>query len=82
MLTTLSQLALRDIRLAWRRPADTLGATLFFVVAGTLFPLAVGPDPALLRAIGPGVLWVCALLGILLSRHRPFAQDHDNGALE
>jgi len=27
-------------------------------------------------------LWVCALLGILLSLHRPFAQDYDNGALE
>ena len=80
MLATLSQLALREIRLAWRRPADTLGATLFFIVAGTLFPLAVGPDPALLLAIGPGVLWVCALLGILLTLNRPFAQD--NGALE
>jgi heme exporter protein B len=82
MLATLSQLALREIRLAWRRPADTLGATLFFVVAGTMFPLAVGPDPALLAAIGPGVLWVCALLGVLLTLNRPFAQDYDNGALE
>jgi heme exporter protein B len=82
MLATLSQLALREIRLAWRRPADTLGATLFFIVAGTLFPLAVGPDPALLLAIGPGVLWVCALLGVLLTLNRPFAQDYDNGALE
>jgi len=82
MLATLSQLALREIRLAWRRSADTLGATLFFVVAGTMFPLAVGPDPALLAAIGPGVLWVCALLGVLLTLNRPFAQDYDNGALE
>ncbi|WP_338619574.1 heme exporter protein CcmB [Achromobacter sp. E1] len=82
MLATLSQLALREVRLAWRRPADTLGATLFFIVAGSLFPLAAGPDPVLLLAIGPGVLWVCALLGILLSLNRPFAQDYDNGALE
>lgn len=82
MLATLWQLARRELRLAWRRPAETLGATLFFVVAGSLFPLAIGPDPALLAAIGPGVLWVCALLGILLTLQRPFAQDYDNGALE
>ena len=47
MLATLSQLALREVRLAFRRPADTLGATLFFIVTGSLFPLAVGPDPVL-----------------------------------
>ena len=82
MLATLWQLARRELRLAWRRPAETLGAALFFVVAGSLFPLAVGPDPALLAAIGPGVLWVCALLGILLTLQRPFAQDYDSGALE
>lgn len=82
MLATLWQLVRRELRLAWRRPAETLGAALFFVVAGSLFPLAVGPDPALLAAIGPGVLWVCALLGILLTLQRPFAQDYDSGALE
>ncbi|WP_251864070.1 heme exporter protein CcmB [Achromobacter sp. Marseille-Q4962] len=82
MLATLSQLTLREIRLSWRRPAETLGAALFFVVAASLFPLAVGPDPQRLAAIGPGVLWVCALLGILLTLQRPFAQDHDSGALE
>lgn len=82
MLATLRLLGQRDLKLAWRRPADTLGATLFFIVAGTLFPLAVGPDPELLRAIGPGVLWVCALLGLLLGLQRPFGQDLDSGALD
>ena len=52
----------RELRTATRRPMDALGALLFFVVVGTLFALAVGPDPVLLRAIGPGVVWVAALL--------------------
>ncbi|AMG89013.1 heme exporter protein CcmB [Bordetella parapertussis] len=82
MLKSLAQIAWRELRLAWRRPADTLGATLFFVVAGTLFPLALGPDPQLLAAIGPGVLWVSALLAILLSLQQPFVHDHGSGALE
>ncbi len=79
---SLMQIGRRELRLAWRRPADTLGALMFFIVAGSLFPLAVGPDPAMLLAIGPGVLWVSALLAILLSLHRPFAQDFDNGSLD
>ena len=61
---------------------DALGALLFFVVVGTLFALAVGPDPALLRAIGPGVVWVAALLALLVSLHRLFLPELEDGVLE
>ncbi len=47
----------REVRLASRRPMDALSALLFFVVVGSVFPLAVGPDAAMLTAIGPGVVW-------------------------
>lgn len=53
----------RDIRLALRRPSDALYALL---QTATLFPLATSPEAALLRAIGPGVLWVSALLATLI----------------
>lgn len=39
----------RDLRLALRHGADTMGAILFFIVTATLFPLALGPSPELLR---------------------------------
>ena len=42
-----------------------VGPLAFLVVAASLFPLAIGPDAALLRALGPGVIWVCALLAML-----------------
>ena len=61
---------------------DGLSALLFFVVVGTVFPLAVGPDPALLAAIGPGVVWVAALLAVTISMHRLFLPDLEDGALE
>ncbi|MGR4869984.1 heme exporter protein CcmB [Variovorax sp. LARHSF232] len=61
---------------------DALGALLFFAVVGTLFALAVGPDPALLRAIGPGVVWVAALLALLISLHRLFLPELEDGVLE
>jgi heme exporter protein B len=72
----------REVRLASRRPMDALSALFFFVAVGSVFPLAVGPDPVLLATIGPGVVWVAALLAVLISLHRLFLADFDDGSLE
>lgn len=72
----------REFRLALRRPGDALGALFFFVLVGSLFPLAVGPDVDLLHRIAPGVIWVAALLSILLGQHRLFEPDLADGTLE
>jgi len=72
----------RDLLLALRRKSDALAPVFFFVVVASLFPLGIGPEPDLLRRIGPGVLWVGALLATLLSLARLFAADHDDGTLE
>jgi heme exporter protein B len=73
---------LRDIRLALRRRADTLAALIFFVMVVSLFPLGVGPEAQLLRSMGPGIVWVAALLASMLSLARLFADDHLDGTLE
>ncbi|WP_428395244.1 heme exporter protein CcmB [Lichenicoccus sp.] len=75
-------LVARDLRLALRHGADTLGAVLFFVLAGSLFPLALGPSPALLARMAPGIVWVCALLAALLPLDRLFGAELDDGALD
>jgi len=72
----------RDLLLAMRRKSEALAPVLFFVVVASLFPLGIGPEPDLLRRIGPGVLWVGALLATLLGLGRLFAADHDDGTLE
>jgi heme exporter protein B len=72
----------RDLRLALRRPADIVSTLFFFVIVASLFPLGVGPDPALLRQLAPGVLWVGALLATMLSLPRLFADDFRDGTLE
>ena len=43
----------RDLRLAMRRKAEVLNSVFFFVVVAALFPLAIGPEPEMLRHIGP-----------------------------
>ena len=45
-------------------------------------PAGHRPGTALLRKIGPGVLWVGALLATMLGLQRMFATDHADGTLE
>lgn len=72
----------RELRLALRHGADTIAALLFFVIAATLFPFALGPGPRVLAAIAPGVIWVCALLAALLPLDRQFGADFEDGSLD
>ena len=73
---------LRDLRLASRRPSEALMPVVFFVVAASLFPFGVGPEPATLKEIAPGIVWVCALLSSMLSLAGMFAGDYSDGSLE
>ena len=73
---------LRDLRLAARRRVDALLPLVFFMVAISLFPLGVGPEPQTLRTIAPGVVWVCALLATMLSVQHLYAADLADGTLE
>ena len=72
----------RELRLAARRPVEALLPVVFFVVAASLFPLGVGPEPQTLRHIAPGVLWVGALLAAMLSLGPMYGADHADGALD
>lgn len=81
-LSILRCLLWRDIQLVLRRRSDVVATLFFFVIAVSLFPLGVGAETALLRAIGPGVLWVAALLSAMLSLGRLFAADFSDGTLE
>lgn len=72
----------RDLRLALRRRVEALLPVVFFVVAVSLFPLGVGPEPQTLRQIAAGVVWVCALLASMLSVTNLYTQDFNDGSLE
>ena len=72
----------RDLRVAMRSRAELGVQLLFYVIVVSVFPLASSPDRALLMALGPGVLWVAALLASLLALSRLFASDYADGTLE
>ena len=72
----------RDLRLALRQGGDTGLVLGFFVLTVVLFPLGVGPEPAVLQRIGAGIVWVAALLAALLSLDRLFEADYQDGGLD
>ena len=75
-------LLLRDLRLATRSGGGFGLGLAFFLLVAVLVPLGVGPDPATLSKIAPGILWVGALLSCLLSLDRLFALDAEDGSLD
>lgn len=82
MLSAFAAVVRRELLLASRRRAGLLTALAFYLIVASLFPLAVGPEPEALRRMGPGVLWVAALLASLLGLERLFAHDEADGTLE
>jgi heme exporter protein B len=73
---------LRELRLAWSGGGGAALPVGFFAGAATLTPLALGPDPDLLRTAGPGVIWIALALSSLLPMERLFQADLEDGTLD
>ena len=73
---------LREFKISLTQKTDIATIFFFFLIVASLFPFAVGPDIGSLRAVGPGVVWVAALLSSLLALHRMFESDFIDGSLE
>ena len=63
-------------------PGGALVAAGFFLLVAVLTAFAAGPDSQLLQRIGPGILWVAALLASLLPVGTVFAPALENGTLD
>lgn len=72
----------RDIQVAIRIGGGALIGVLFFMTVVILMPFAIGPDLALLKRIGPAILWLGALLASLLALDRLLSADQDDGSLD
>lgn len=81
-MNALYALIARDIRINWRIGGGALIGVLFFFTIVTLMPFAVGPDIALLKRIGPAILWLGAMLASLLTLDRLFMADLEDGSLD
>lgn len=71
----------RDIGLAWGSGGAWM-PVIFLLLVASLFPFAIGPETAMLRATGGGVLWIAALLAALLPVERLIAPDTQSGQMD
>lgn len=81
-MSALAALIRRELRVALRIGGGALIGVLFFLTVVVLMPFAIGPDLALLKRIGPAILWLGAMLASLLTLDRLFTADHDDGSLD
>lgn len=72
----------RDILLAWKSQSEIALVLMFFLATGALFPLALGPDLALLSQIAGGTGLTLLSLAALNSMDRLFASDWEDGSLD
>jgi heme exporter protein B len=72
----------RDVHIAFKQKAELLQPLMFLLMVVTLVPLGVSPSPDTLQRIGPGVLWIAAILSSLMAMERMFRDDFQDGTME
>ncbi|WP_019223186.1 heme exporter protein CcmB [Bartonella rattaustraliani] len=72
----------RDLKLTFTPQVSSLTGLLFFIAVVMITSITLGPDPKVLAQIGPGILWLGALLAGLLNMSKLFQTDHDDGSLD
>jgi heme exporter protein B len=72
----------RDLVLSYRQGIDAWVVVLFFLAAGILVPVAIGPEPNALMRVSTGVVLSMAALAALLSLDRLYQSDFEDGSLD
>lgn len=75
------QLFVCESKLLLRNPMDIMNPLLFGFLVALMFPLGLGPAPATLAKLAPGLVWVITLLSCLLATDQLFREDFDDGSL-
>lgn len=77
----LRQTVTREFIIGFRNRGDLANPIIFFLCIIVFVPLGVSPDEDVLRGLGPGIIWIIALLATLLSLDRLFQSDFEDGSL-
>ncbi len=72
----------RDFLLVYRSRGDVFHALGFYIFIASLFPLAIGPDPELLKRFAPAVVWIGMIMASLLPLSSVFDADYQDGTLD
>lgn len=68
-------------RLLLSQPGDWLLPWLFFMAVVAIFPLGLPSGEPMRETMAPGIIWVAALLGVMLSLQTLFVEDLHDGTV-
>lgn len=79
---SLAAMMVRDLKLYARHPGESARPILFFLMIGSLFPMAMRMSPQSLGELAPAIIWVSSMLAILVSLENVLKTDFEDGSLE
>ncbi len=81
MKNAFGSMLLREWRIKRQGAVQWLFPLMIFLIIITLFPLAVGSEPALLLRLATSAVWIAALLSLVMGVDDLFKADMGNGTL-
>lgn len=72
----------QELKVGVRSGFNLIVPVIFFLLVSLLFPLGLNPSAKVLLDIGPGLIWVSAILSMLLTLDGLFQADREEGVLE
>lgn len=72
----------KDLKAEWRTREIFTSMFVFAVLVLVVFNFAIGANPALIRQVAPGVLWVALLFATVLGLHRAAHLESDEDCLQ
>ena len=81
MKNAFGSMLLREWRIKRQGAVQWLFPLMIFLIIITLFPLAVGSEPALLLRLATSAVWIAALLSLVMGVEDLFKADMQNGTL-
>lgn len=81
MKNAFGSMLLREWRIKRQGAVQWLFPLMIFLIIITLFPLAVGSEPALLLRLATSAVWIAALLSLVMGVDDLFKADMQNGTL-
>jgi heme exporter protein B len=82
MIAIMAAIIRRDLLIGRRGLSDSLAGIGYYAVIIALVPLALGPDPVVLKFIGSAMLWVAVLVASLPQMERFFSREIADGSLD
>ncbi len=77
----MKQLLLREWYIKRQGAVQWLYPLVLFLLIITLFPLAIGSEPATLLRLSTSAVWIATLLSLVMGMEELFRPDFDNGTL-